>query len=51
MPSTVTMRDIYTKYDQLKSYIDAAEQELQAKAREYNITGTNMLDIINQLTL
>lgn len=44
----MSVREIYAKFDELKNYIDLAEEELRAKAREWNIEGTSMLDIINK---
>lgn len=44
----MSVREIYAKFDELKNYIELAEQELGEKAREWNIEGSSMLDIISK---
>ncbi len=45
----MSIREIYEKFDLLKSYIDLADQELRAKASEWGVEGETMIDIIGKL--
>lgn len=46
---SVSIREVYSKFDELKKYIDIAYIELREKAEDWEVEGTDMIDMINKL--
>lgn len=49
MSSNVSLRDIYNKLDDLTRYIDLAMSEMRVKAELWNVSGTSLIDMIDNL--